>query len=149
MTARKTAAAKKAPAKKTAAKAPEKGTPMDPDAPEVTTPVAVVRQPRHCYAMDVLVEEVTALFPEVSVEYPGEPDKFNTDHEVLFHGYDRIDDFDLSSLTPVIEADERVGTVLHDEQEESVLVIFHENRRIQDGRDGFGLAEAREAVLNG
>lgn len=118
-------------------KAPQ---PMDPSAREGVSPERVVRNVRHAYALDTLVEEVEQAFGEVPVIY-GEPDEWQVIHDVRFdsHGVENLVDV----LTGLYH-DKRVAEVDPDDEETLIDVRLQHNRQIRDSRDGFGIAALLE-----
>ena len=117
-------------------------TAMDPSAKEQTTPEAPRVSTRDAYAVQTLVAEVTALFPETTYE-TSHTNAFNTRLVVAF---DDGETPDLYPLLELIETDPRVRGVDRDSIENYSVVEFHDSLRTQDSRDPFGLAEAH-AIL--
>lgn len=115
----------------------DKREPMD-----ATTRERLVGQPktnreRNAYALDVLIEEVLALFPETTYEVSGR-DGRNTALHVQFYAEDE----DLWTLLGLLDNDPRIEEVLFEESDRLVLVALRPNLRTQDSRDPFGLDDA-------
>lgn len=140
MTAKKKTTAKKtAPKPEPTTKGPE---PMDPSVPEVSQARPVRNRGRNAYALDTLIEEVLALFPETTHEVSGR-NQFNTHLHVSFHTeeFERLDE-----LLALVEGDHRVEEVLMEAEDRTILVALRPNMRTQDSRDSFGLAEAWDVL---
>lgn len=151
-TPRKTAA-KKTAAKKSepAAKAPE---PMDPGAPETTNPAqsgdysrSAPVSARNCWAIAVLLEEVTTLYPE-AIAVTTDVTSRKVGIEVTFSGWDDAHgdaDAGLDRLLTLIKHDFRVAEVTPEpadgQTEPSVKVRMVSNPAVYDSRDSFSLAE--------
>lgn len=113
--------------------------PMDVTMPEGAAEMHV-NHPRNVYAMDQLISEVEALFPDVHYEVSDRNPR-NVAFSVRF---DLIGDMDLRSLLTLVESDERVSEVVADR--EGVMVTFITNPVLMDNRDTFDL-EAAYAVF--
>jgi hypothetical protein len=118
--------------------------PMDPAAKE-GTPTLQARE-RNCYALNQLVKEVTALFPETSYEVSNR-DGRGVAHDVQFQKVDGLDTLLELLGDPAYNEDPRITEVIVDE--EYVLVSFRANPRVQDDRSPFGLAEANAILFGG
>lgn len=129
--------------------------PMDVTAHEVAVPEAVTNESRVCYAVETLVAEFRALFPETPVEYI-EVNGRNTALGVVFDlttldaDTARIDAGQLLRLLgdEAYNDDPRIATVVVDNDTETAAVVMHNNPRTQDSREPFGLADAW-SVLTG
>lgn len=140
---RKTAASRQAAP---ATRAPD---PMDATITEATEPPAIAEnasQPRQCWAMVTLIEEVVTSFPETSWE-TGDLTHFGSALDVVFTGYTDAEP-SLPAVLSLIETDFRVAEVDLDSRDQQVLVVFHADFTTKDSREPFGLAEAL-AVMNG
>lgn len=118
-----------------------KNEPMDPTTREVKNPVVATNRQRNCFALDTLVKEVRALFPEVEWE-ADDYDGRNVAHAVTFNpnGTDPIDG--LCDLLFLVESDNRVSYVTVGGVYTHVRVEFHHSARTQDNRESFDLADA-------
>lgn len=126
-------------AKKTADKAPE---PMDASAPERAEGKASDTNQRTCYAARTLVEEVSDLFPEVGINIENYNGR-NVGLDVVIDAsmMDNDDAILLYQTVGMIE-DQRVRELTTSEDTEQMLVSFHNNPRVYDGTEGFGLGDA-------
>jgi len=138
-TAKKTAPAKKAAPEKTA---PE---PMDPEAPDEMVSTAPKPRERNAYALDTLVSEVTALFPDAAHEVSGR-NGWGVALDVTFEAHDEPV---LMEVLPLLKDDARVSVVDVDPDLEQVVVEFHADPRIQDSRDPFNLDLVLEVYTEG
>lgn len=116
--------------------------PMDPAAREGSAMDQIVNRQRPCYAIKTLIAEVLDLFPETSAGISG----FDGRNVALNVTFDVAPCPELVGLLSLIESDARVALVLHDIEEEAVLVQFHSRATTQDLRDPFGLADAWEVM---
>lgn len=119
--------------------------PMDNSAPEAAIGTVRVNNHRMCWAMQTLIAEVEALFPETNYE-TSNIDGRNTAHDVTFdlsmlapHEVN-----DLSILLTALDGDERVRDTIA--QDDMVLVSFVANARLKDKRDPFRLADAYDVL---
>lgn len=117
--------------------------PMDSTVYENRHPVVRTNTQRNCYAIDTLIAEVNALYPEALHEVSGY-DGRNTGTDVTFDlsMLLKSDAATLTTLLGLVKSDRRVMGVVEDTEESQVLVSFWTNARIQDSRDPFGLSEA-------
>jgi len=125
-------------------KSRDKTTPMDPSARERVTGIQAQNHPRLCWAMKTLIAEVKDLFPETTYEESGY-DGRNTALNVTFDVHECPD---LVRLLECVKTDDRVVDVVHDEQEQSVLVAFRAQPRMQDSREPFGLTDAWSILID-
>lgn len=111
--------------------------PMDPThVDSASAPTG--NQPRVCYALKTLIAEVSALFPETTVE-TGDVDGRNTALSATF----TTDNADFLLLMDVLDlTDPRVESVAVDDQTKSTKVKMRSNPRTQDSREPFGIGEA-------
>jgi hypothetical protein len=115
--------------------------PMDPNAMEGEAAMHT-NNPRNAYALDQLIEEVEALFPDVHYEL-GHRSARHVAHSVRFDLTDNT--MDLRQLLvlmgdPAYNEDVRIEEVVADA--ESVLVIFRPNATTMDDRTPFGIGVA-------
>lgn len=118
----------------------EKFAPMDAGAPEVSNPVISPLRKRNAYALDTLIKEVAALYPEATAtvsQYDGR----NTALAVTF---DVTESEGLADLMELVSVDRRVLKVVTETLDEitQTLVVLHSAPRIQDLRDSFNLESA-------
>lgn len=143
--------------KETEAKAPQ---PMDPDASETPVPVNAdgVQDPsrhapysaRNCWALEVLVEEVVALYPEVDVTTTDVTSR-KVGIEVTFGGWDADHEENeplLPAVLACVEGDSRVAEVT-ETGTQGVSVRMHANPVTMDQRDPFGIRDAYTIMLDG
>lgn len=126
---------------------PKMNKPMDPNVPYTDNPVNKNRQ-RTCYAIQTLVAEVDALFPDVPTE-SSNYDGRNTALDVTFDltPHDDAERAYLRALLGMIQRDPRVQEVIYDDT--LVLVSMHSNPVTQDSREPFGLDDAYEILIEG
>lgn len=133
----KKAAAKKTAAKKTAAPRTAVSTAgqMDPDPTPTSGPTGA--RERNARSLDVLIKEVTDLFPETPYEV-GKPGQWNVRTSVVFEtgGVEGLVD-----LLVLLAADERVEEITEDSREGLLEVALYPSLRSMDSRESFGLAE--------
>lgn len=100
-------------------------------------------EPRSVYALDTLVEEVKALFPETTYEVSNF-DGRNAAHDVQFQITSEADNAALPELLglAIPASDPRVEEILLDAEDGLLLVSFYKNARVQDSREPFGLNDA-------
>lgn len=126
----------------------DKSTPMDPTAREGASPGLYVPRERLPYAMEQLISEVEALFPEVAHTESRRNQRgvaFDVQFDLTGLDADLRDDaitlFDLLG-DPAYNEDQRIEEVVTDQLEWEVLVSFRNNVQIMDDRTAFGLGEA-------
>jgi hypothetical protein len=112
--------------------------PMDAGAEETSTPMAAMPNERNARALDTLISEVVALFPETTYEV-GNRNGRGVALSVTFATHETDG---LPALLSLVAGDARVLDVTYDEQEDSVLVHLWNRGRTQDLRDSFNLADA-------
>lgn len=119
---------------------------MDPTAKE-GEPVATAYHPRTVMAVEQLIEEVTALFPEVVHEVSIRNPR-NEAFGVEFSNYTDYDDtFD--ALMALVAQDHRVRLVGGEETPGVTKVVMHPDPRTQDDRTLFGVQEAYLVLEDG
>lgn len=119
--------------------ADEKNVPMGGDLFEETRGRAEPLDNRNCWAIDVLVEEVTALF-QTEAE-TSEPNWLNANTVVTFSPA-TTEWEDMALVLPVLEDDERVASLAVDEKKGTMTVSIVANAILYDTRDTFGLDSA-------
>lgn len=122
--------------------------PMDPGALEGE---AAMHQntPRTPYAMEELVSEVEAVFPDVTYEYSNRSPRhvaFTVRFTLVDPDQQRYLNLLLEWMAdPAYNEDPRVLTVLTDR--EGAEVTFVSNATLMDSRDSFGLVEAHGVLV--
>lgn len=159
-TTSRTSAPKKAPeeaptAPETASEAseapeatPEATEPEEPAAPQRGERVgaeylSTQEQPRHAYAMKVLVSEVTGLFPEITYEF-GVPRAWGAITTVIFE-VDHVEG--AADLLRLVSNDERVESATYDHREGLFEIALRPSLRTMDSREPFGLPEAWSVMV--
>ena len=95
---------------------------------------------RNVWAIDVLIEEVKALF-DTKVE-TSEPNWLNANTVVDFTTDDEDEWVDMALVFPVLEDDERIESVVADGQARVITVRVVANAVLYDTREPFGLDSA-------
>lgn len=140
-----TGKAKKTAQSKTAPEQPVKDAPKAMDADSVDPslkPEEAVILARNAYALDTLVDEVTALFPTTARTF-GDPNGANVALSVTF-SLDE-DNEDLRRIIPLLVNDPRVSGVGVSNTE--ALVMVHSDARTQDSREPFDLTGLLAIVI--
>lgn len=119
--------------------------PMDPNADEAKVGKPAFNHRRTCYAIQALVAEVRALFPE-TVYKATNYDRRGTALSVTFMT-DTTEG--LGQLLELVRPDVRVLDVSKDSVDPSVTVTFRSSPRLQDLRDTFNLAQAWAILSEG
>lgn len=119
------------------------------DGPNRGTAKATPNRQRQCWAIDTLVAEVLALFPETPVEYSNH-NAFNAALGVTFDltGMDGGDSVVFNNLLDILGTDERVAEVWKADYDQT-YVGMRPVAALYDRRDVFGLADAYTILVDG
>lgn len=98
---------------------------------------------RHAYAMEVLVSEVTGLFPEITYEF-GVPRAWGAITTVIFE-VDHVEG--AADLLRLVSNDERVESATYDHREGLFEIALRPSLRTMDSREPFGLPEAWSVMV--
>lgn len=99
----------------------------------------IVPTGRNCWAIDTLIEEVTALFKTEVETY--NPSRFNANLTVVFRP-EKQEREDMGAVMPSLEEDPRVESVYFTADDSKITVRFYPDPILQDTRDPFVLADA-------
>lgn len=116
--------------------------PMDASAVETPTPQPITTRPRTAYAVDTLITEVQAIYPDMEVETFG-PNGRGVNLDVAFYDDDEPD---LQALLGLVESEPRVAEVMRSTNDNCTIVAINNDPAIYDSRDSYGLVDAYKVL---